>query len=481
MKKVLILVHRYVGIGICLLMAAWCLSGFVMMYVGYPALDEQERVAGLPALDLDSCCAFDAVLASIGDVTIRGFAIEMLADQPVLKTGDGFGTAVVNLRTGQYIDSVSETEALQVAADYLQQRGLGGTPTLIDRIESDQWTVTGAYNEHRPMYRLAVGDPAATELYISGTNGEVVLDTTAKERFWNWFGAVTHWLYPAILRQHGAAWSQVVIWTSIIGTFLTLTGLWLGILQIRAGRRGTFSPYSGWNWWHHVSGLVFGVLTLTWVSSGLISMNPFGWLEGTSSRAERERLSNIDVTSSDAIAVLRQLVPSQVGKGATVRIASAPLDGRLYLKLQSVDASTRIDASSLAPAPLTEAELRQSGERLQPGQPVESTGLLVTGDAYYFDDHNGGRGYPVYRVVLADAERTRYYLDPVDGRLLQKTDRDRRWYRWLFEALHRWDFSPGLRERPVWDLVVLPLLLGVTGLSLTGVYLGFRRIKPGKP
>ena len=50
MFRAIVFVHRYVGIAIGLLMAVWCLSGVVMMYVPYPRLTEEKRVAALPAI-----------------------------------------------------------------------------------------------------------------------------------------------------------------------------------------------------------------------------------------------------------------------------------------------------------------------------------------------------------------------------------------------------------------------------------------------
>ena len=74
---------------------------------------------------------------------------------------------------------------------------------------------------------------------------------------------------------------------------------------------------------------------------------------------------------------------------------------------------------------------------------------LETPDDYYFGLREKPR-LPVYRVILDDADRTRYYLDPRTGELLQKTDRNSRLYRWLFEAVHRWDFAVALRTaRPL--------------------------------
>ena len=50
-KRWLFLLHRYFGIGMCLLFALWFASGIVMMYVEYPELTEQERLGHLPSID----------------------------------------------------------------------------------------------------------------------------------------------------------------------------------------------------------------------------------------------------------------------------------------------------------------------------------------------------------------------------------------------------------------------------------------------
>ncbi len=52
--------------------------------------------------------------------------------------------------------------------------------------------------------------------------------------------------------------------------------------------------------------------------------------------------------------------------------------------------------------------------------------------------------------------------------------------RWLHEGLHRLDFFPGLRSRPIWDVLVLTLLAGVTGVCGTGAFLGLRRLLRGR-
>jgi hypothetical protein len=55
-------------------------------------------------------------------------------------------------------------------------------------------------------------------------------------------------------------------------------------------------------------------------------------------------------------------------------------------------------------------------------------------------------------------------------------DRPARQTRWLESALHRLDFD-GLRQRPLWDIVTLLLLAGVTALCITGFWMAIQRVR----
>jgi hypothetical protein len=50
-------------------------------------------------------------------------------------------------------------------------------------------------------------------------------------------------------------------------------------------------------------------------------------------------------------------------------------------------------------------------------------------------------------------------------------------YRWLFGGLHRIDFTAWMRARPIWDIIMLTLMLGGVALTTTGFYLALRRIR----
>jgi hypothetical protein len=467
MPRLILLSHRYLGIGVGALMVLWCLSGVVMMYVSYPALDENVRLKALPPIAWDGCCTIaDAVRA--GSPFDAGSQIEMLAGRPVLFLGRN--SHPIDLLAGAYLDGISAEQAAEVAAGFAA--GPRAAPRLLGLVSSDQWTVSGDFNSQRPLYRFSLNDAAGTEIYVSSVSGRAAQITTARERFWNWLGAIPHWLYFTELRRHPALWSQIVIYTSLLGCFLAGIGIYLGVRQLAAQPAGRWSPYAGFNLWHHAAGLVFGLFTLTWVASGLLSMNPWGWLEGGGAHAETARIHGTPESPDRSITGALQAIA--LLRPAAVSLQGAPLDGKLYFIASTASGERRrLDAGGV-PAPLAGQELTYLSSALNGAGRAGALELLTHEDNYYFSHHREAAILPVYRLVLASG--TRYYLDFVSGMIVAKLDAEARAYRWLHEGLHRMDFAAPLRARPRWDGLMLLLMSGVTVVCATGAYLGYRRL-----
>jgi hypothetical protein len=466
------LTHRYLGIAVSVLMVTWCLSGVVMMYVSYPTLPERARLAALAPLDLARCCASTGASPTVQD-EIASALVEMLGGRPVarLTRYDG-GQTLIDLADGQVSTLVSEVQASGVASRFAQGRDLPGR-ARVTLIENDQWVTSERFDGFRPYYRFCWADPDHSCLYVSAATGQAMQWTTRWVRFWNWLGPVPHWLYFSALRRHELLWSQLIIWTSLVGCFLTLTGLYVGLRQFLRRPEHRWTPYRGFMAWHHIPGVLFGLFALTWVASGLLSMNPWGLLEGDSARPESAALAGSAVSWPAVRASVAQLAHAAVRDGL-VSVESGTMGGRLYWIGSRADGSrVRLNETGQS-APLSAAELRHAGELL--GGPV---GLepewLATGDAFYFAHHSDPVALPVYRVIATDVQQTRYYLDPVAGSILRKVDRGAAGYRWLHEGLHRLDFSAGLRARPVWDVLMLLLMSGVTLLCISGLYFGTLR------
>jgi len=67
-------------------------------------------------------------------------------------------------------------------------------------------------------------------------------------------------------------------------------------------------------------------------------------------------------------------------------------------------------------------------------------------------------------------------MDPASGRILLRLDDANRLHRWIFNALHRFDFPPIGGLRPLWDIIVTTLCLLGAALATSGCILGWRRI-----
>jgi hypothetical protein len=141
-----------------------------------------------------------------------------------------------------------------------------------ERIDHDQWTVSGDYNRDRPLDRIALNDDAGTEVYLSSKTGRVVLTTTRSIRVVNYFGSIPHWIYPTLLREHMNVWFDLLWLISLLGTIGAAIGVVIGVVKLAFAIRERAWPYRGLQAWHHVLGLIFAPFILMWILSGFLSL-----------------------------------------------------------------------------------------------------------------------------------------------------------------------------------------------------------------
>jgi len=477
--RYMLVAHRYLAVAVGLLMTLWCLSGFVMMYQAFPEQTREQQLRGLQPLELADCCNL-SLLPIDDDAPAPAFRVEMLLGEPVLR----MPSQVVKLRSGFSLAPLDEAEVMQVARSWAAGNTPGANPVSAGVIDIDQWTIQSA-RRNQPVHHLHMNDPAATEIYINGRTGEVFQKTTRRERVLSWIGVIPHWLYPTLLRQNGALWVEVVIWTSVAGSFLTATGIYVGIgrwrvrrqrLRVQPDNRSRVSPYRGMWYWHHMLGLVFGVLTLTWVFSGLMTMNPWGALSSRGGAEYREALLG-QAEWRDVRSFLSAASDAQQRGELPETLAS--LESRVFAGALQVMAGMperatplRLDAAAQPATPVTAEQVRQMLGR--DGRALQDVTLMDQEDAYYYA-HKTPIEMPVIRAIMADDERTRVYVGPQSAnvRTLSETGRTSRWIR---TGLHRLDFS-FMKSRPLWDILVILLLAGVTCLCATGTWMSFQRIR----
>lgn len=439
-----------------------------MMYVQYPDLDRNEQLSGLQPLDLNAlnaCCGTNLSGADAA-LAVHHYSVETLLGQLVVRLALTNGEPrTLNLRTGQWLDTWSHETLDAVARQYAQARSW--TPPLASAVvERDQWTVQSGFDPHRPLLKFTNAD--GLQWYVSNRTAEVVQATSTRERFWNWLGSVIHWIYPTVLREHPAIWAQTVIWLAIVSLFLTVTGLLIGIRQFTTRTTPRRSPYRGWTLWHHYIGLIFGALTLTWLVSGIFSLSPWGALEGRGFGAEADALNGVNAPLQEVVATIASLAKLPEG---TRRLSSAYWLGRPYfLAWNDRGIAKRLSTDGIAES-ITLSDVQLAAATIRDDAAELTT--LNSADGYYYSHHDT-REFPVYLISYADGER--YYLNELSGELTLALDSNRRWSRWVFEALHRGDFHAVVRMRPVWDVLMLFALLGVTAGATTGTYLAVKHL-----
>jgi len=500
LRKWLILSHRYLGIGLCLLLVMWFGSWIVMIYAGgMPSLTPEARRAHLPPLDFTRVALSAAQAAERAGLDAPGrAALVSVLERPAYRFTDGTPVTVF-ADTGERLAPVPVAESRAVASRFL------GIPDSLIRdagqlTAPDQWTLTLA--RRGGLQKFVVDDDADTEVYVSPRTAEVVLATTRRDRTLAWIGVIPHWMYFSWLRVNQPLWYQIVVWTSAISCVVALLGLVLGVTQWRRTRPFRLAaavPYTGWMRWHYLSGAVFGVFALTWAFSGLLSMEPFEWTNAAGLEVDDEAFTGGPVDLSQFPAADAASWAAIANGRAIKEVEFARIQDEPYYVVHLDTPERRLRAERLhqpyyvtgraerdrllvaagtmrvRDQPFSVDSLMVRLKAALPDETVVEQTLLTEYDSYYY---SRGRQtpLPVLRVKFGDAAQTWMYLDPEMSRVLGSVPKLARVERWLYNGLHSLDFAFWYSRRPLWDIGMIVLLLGGLCTSAIGAFLGGRRI-----
>jgi len=466
----LILVHRYLGIALALLFLVWFVSGIAMIYArDMPRLTPRSRLAHLPPIDFDRIRFTASQAAARAERAERPGRTTLLSIQgrPAYRFS-GPPAATVFADTGELMKPVGERESVDIAARFADV-----APDRVQyrrRLENaDQWTIT--QRRQLPLHKIAVEDAAGTELYVSEALGEVVVETTRASRALAWIAAIPHWLYFAPLRLNDGLWRQVILWTSGLGSVSAAIGLVLAFTQYRVA-------YAGLMRWHYLTGAFFGVFALTWVFSGMLSMEPWFWASSDRSGPSIGPVlagGRMDVSAFPAIDA--PAFRAALGGRPAKEIEFHWLRNTPWFVVRTTDETLLVDAVQIevqqrmfdAPA------LLQQIAAANPEAAIADSSLIERYDAYYYD-RDRSAPLPVMRIGFEDPDRTIVYVDPHLLEVVGRFTRRERVQRWLYHGLHSLDFPFWYYSR-AWDVVMIALLSGGSVLSAIGVVIGWRRLR----
>jgi hypothetical protein len=477
--RVLVYTHRWLGIASGVLFVAWFVSGIVMMYARMPELSTTERLARLTAIRPPLIRKPPSAPAE-GEIT--RIIVSTLEGRPVYRVTARGQTEMAFADTGDKVPGVDADQALRIARSFVG--GHNDVRYEARLADADQWSfgVRGLM----PLHRIAVDDAAGTRLYVTENGGEVVLKTTASGRFWGGAGAVLHWLYFTPLRRNAALWNELIVWSSIAGTVMCIVGIAWGLWRLaplrgyRLRDRRQWSPYAGWMRWHHYAGLVFGVVTTTWIFSGLLSMDPWDWHPSTApTREQRSRVSGGPIAAADlSLERIRRVVAAFL-PNLPKEMEITRFRGRYYAV--AAGGIVSFDEPQYgARDQLPSDQMVGAADVAMTGVGIEGLAWLDDYDAYYYDRQRE-LSLPVLRVRYADPQQTWLYFDPRRGAIARKEERLTRINRWLYHGLHSLDFPFLYYQRPLWDIVVVLLSIGGIVLSATTLTASWRRVRRNLP
>jgi hypothetical protein len=509
LKRSLIFIHRWLGVVLSLLFGLWFCSGIVMMYWDFPGVSQRDRLERAPALNPARIkLTPEQAWTALGRDGAPGSAsLASFDGRPIYRFGGDNGggrgrrgggggrrgrggeSTMVYADDGSRQTEVTDAMIDRVAAAWAKQSISSAKKESVTEV--DQWTIEGRLRSLRPLYKYSFTD--GQQIYISGRDAEVVQYTTSQSRFWAYLGAIPHWIYFTEFRKNQPQWFQFVVWTSGIGAIAALLGLIIAIWmysptkKYRHAGAPTSVPYKGWKRWHTIIGLGFGIITVTWAFSGLLSMGPFDFVDRLTGNQGRGRGGGVNLAGAlrgegrfslaayaakspmDAITLLgSSFQPKEI---EFTKFAGEPV----YMATDSTG-TTRIVPITGAPKAEFDRDKIMQIVRAAAGTNLAELRVMDEYDAYYLD-RTGRRPLPVIYVRMNDEGHTRYYIDVKTGQVAGNYS-SRNWVnRWLYHGLHSLDLPWLYKHRPLWDIVVLALMLGGTAVCVTSLVLTWRVLK----
>jgi len=454
---------------------AWFASGIVMIYVPFPSFSDAERIERAEVVDISNITSLSEPFIATGIDTASRIRLLQYQSRPILIAEDYSNNSVaVFADSSELVPTLTAADSQNISENFSD----ASVVSISDPIMYDQWVVHDRFDPYRPFFRVELGDEDRTHIYISAKTTEVLQKTNRQQRVWNYFGAVVHWIYPTIIRKDWALWDQLVWWVSLFGILGVIAGMILGVKHSVAGwklgSRGIASPFSGWLAWHHKIGFIFGVFVLLWIFSGWLSMD-HGRLFSMPDPTAKQEADVRGISLSSALSRIRQehlvefpdIKEFEISALANQAILIAKSDKASDLLLLVPDLNpSRENLISAA---------RSAVSRAWPSKTIKES-YMVTADDVYGHLREGSLPESTLRIVLADIDETWIHINLDDGQIISVMDKSRRMYRWLFNGIHSLDLPGLVNRRPLWDvLMVVLMIIGFT-FSLTGLVIAYKKL-----
>ncbi len=447
------------------LMLVWFVSGIVMIYHTFPKVTQADRIERMDAINPSNLLDIKDI---IGD--------SIMAKSKSLALYNSLGNNIYIADSREILaDSTHSPLAGWAKLEVTAKRWNSAPIARVDTLHKiDQWIPFGSYKKELPIYKIHYNDKQKHQLYVTSKDGRVIQYTSKDERFWAWVGAIPHWVYFTQLRQNTSLWIDVVVWLSLLGCVMVAGGIFMSLWVAYKSRK--LAPYKKrWYRWHHCLGLLFGLITLSFTFSGMMSLVDIPqWMAK----------SSIDVSPAKTLTTRLPLGHYKLdykevitALGDVKQIDWLSLGDIPFYKASTLDSIYYIDAreSKLEFLDIAKNDALAIVSSIYSNDTELEITLLHKEDSYYI-----GRRAPVtlptWRVIANDNNGSIYYISPTSGSLKYIDNRGKLAH-WLYPALHSLRFSWLVSHPIIWSIVMWTLMLGGVELSITGVVLGIKWTK----
>jgi len=470
MKIFFIKLHRYLGLALGLVFVIWFISGFVMMFSSFPKplKAEYARLNSPvhPTITLNNRDSIKSLVLHTRLNSTRLSVTKLNGKQTTYNYPD--------MKT---VSVYSESDCRKLAV--CRTKASVGEMEMIS--DYDRWIPWEKYKDYFPIYKYRMNDGKKTVLYVSSVTGEIVQETNRTTRLWAYLGAMPHWVYIKQLRLHADCWKNTIIIISALGSVMCLVGLWLGLSYSRKAwkRKRTISsitPYKHfWFRWHHIFGLLFGLVTFTYVFSGMMSLCevPQFIAKSPDENAVRSDTQALPLTcfTRNLNEVLKHYPQTNcvewnmIGEEPCYKISDK--EGHITM--------IHADSNRTEYHPLFSKKEIQIIYNKQIGRHPFSLTLQNEYDNYYIPSQKRQCPLPVYCLAIDDEFKTTLYINPKTSGLLAEYNHNNRIRRWTYNFLHSFN-SLWLLEHPfLRRLLEICLLGGGLMLSITAIVLTLKR------
>lgn len=461
-KKLIVRLHRLTGSLMALMMLVWFLSGFVLIFSEFPEIENKDFYHLRNEVNEKQLALADSVMSPSKEINVFS-----LSENVIVKYGKNEETISYRDNKNQ-IKNISETEAVKFVRDLFQ---LKTSEVLVEKIdEADLWLKKDLSEKYFPVYKISFSDKSKSEIYISSVNGEILQNTTSQERFLSWIGAIPHLIYFRDFAGNAKFWKIILMLISFLGILMTLSGLITGIIRLkkRKKKKLKYTPYGSRLYSiHHYLGFAFGIFAFSWVFSGFMSMNPFSFLQNDSEEnLLRQKWNNkfSVITEMPGINIQENVKNIQIKKFEEEFIITnntSKFDGTRFYSDKFLQREDSVLVNDL------KSKLK-SAFNLQD----KNITILNEYDNYYYQKVNK-KVLPVVKAEFNNNEKTVLYFDPLTLGIVKSTNKVSRLNRWLYKALHRFDFI--YNHKFFWHFTIITLLLGGSSLAVTGNFFYFRK------